>query len=270
MSPWTKSSPTSTPATAPAPARTVVVPYYVNRKLWWTPPRPTLRKKRTPVAYAGRAAVHCKLDAELCAAYNGSAVRAAILAALPKLGGAAVAPSHFSGAPLKAGIKADVLESYRKAKFCMVPMGDVYSSKRLYSTIMALCLPIIASDRLPLPFASEVPWADFTLRISEEALLCDAAAAIGAAIKKVDATPGRLDAMQRALVRERGRFLFTDATEAPGAAERAAPAPPDETEREMHAMLIRQIEAQRNGADGSFLARDWLKEAGTRPARCEA
>ena len=38
----------------------------------------------------------------------------------------------------------------------------------------------------------------------------------------------------------------------------------------MHAMLIRQIEAQRNGADGSFLARDWLKEAGTRPARCEA
>ena len=53
-------------------------------------------------------------------------------------------------------------------------------------------------------------------------------------------------------------------------AERAAPgAPPDETEREMHAMLIRQIEAQRNGADGSFLARDWLKEAGTRPARCE-
>ena len=100
-------------------------------------------------------------------------------------------------------------------------------------------------------------------------LLCDAAAAIGAAIKKVDATPGRLDAMQRALVRERGRFLFTDATEAPGAAERAAPAPPDETEREMHAMIIRQIEAQRNGADGSFLARDWLKEAGTRPARCE-
>ena len=152
----------------------------------------------------------------------------------------------------------------------MVPMGDVYSSKRLYSTIMALCLPIIASDRLPLPFASEVPWADFALRISEEALLCDAAAAIGAAIKKVDATPGRLDAMQRALVRERGRFLFTDATEAPGAAERAAPGtPPDETEREMHAMLIRQIEAQRNGADGSFLARDWLKEAGTRPARCE-
>ena len=64
-------------------------------------------------------------------------------------------------------------------------------------------------------------------------------------------------------------MLFTDATEAPGAAERAAPAPPDETEREMHAMLIRQIEAQRNGADGSFLARDWLKEAGTRPARCE-
>ena len=107
--------------------------------------------------------------------------------------------------------------------------------------------------------------------ISEEALLCDAAAAIGAAIKKVDATPGRLDAMQRALVRERGRFLFTDATEAPGAAERAAPGtPPDETEREMHAMIIRQIEAQRNGADGSFLARDWIKEAGTRPARCEA
>ena len=46
--------------------------------------------------------------------------------------------------------------------------------------------------------------------------------------------------------------------------------PADETEREMHAMLIRQIEAQRNGADGSFLARDWLKEAGTRPARCVA
>ena len=97
------------------------------------------------------------------------------------------------------------------------------------------------------------------------------AAHVGREVEVDVATPGRLDAMQRALVRERGRFLFTDATEAPGAAERAAPGtPPDETEREMHAMIIRQIEAQRNGADGSFLARDWLKEAGTRPARCEA
>ena len=62
-------------------------------------------------------------------------------------------------------------------------------------------------------------------------------------------------------------LVATDATEAPGAAERAAPGtPPDETEREMHAIIIRQIEAQRNGADGSFLARDWIKEAGTRPA----
>ena len=65
--------------------------------------------------------------------------------------------------------------------------------------------------------------------------------------------------MQRALVRERGRFLFTDATEAPGAAERAAPGtPPDETEREMHAMIIRQIEAliASGGLDTDEVA-DW-------------
>ena len=39
------------------------------------------------------------------------------------------------------------------------------------------------------------------------------AAHVGREVEVDVATPGRLDAMQRALVRERGRFLFTDATD---------------------------------------------------------
>lgn len=245
--------------------RTTVVPYYANRRVWWAP-EPSdqsdqsdqdaaAAQRTTPLAYAGRARVHCKLDAALCDRYNGTAVRRAIVRAVRKLGGTVVDPSAFSGAPLTGGAKGAVAAAYRRTQFCIVPMGDVYSSKRLYSIVLSLCVPIIVSDRLPLPFAAaslpqdaRVDWAAFALRVSEATVMRDAVAALGAAMRGVTCVAGRLAAMRRALSLARHKLLFTTHDGMPGAPEQAGAAV-DPTEAAMQRRVLLQVAAHASTAD---------------------
>lgn len=47
----------------------------------------------------------------------------------------------------------------------------MYTSKRLFTAVLSLCIPIIISDRIQLPFTHELRWERFTLRLPEKAVI---------------------------------------------------------------------------------------------------
>lgn len=51
--------------------------------------------------------------------------------------------------------------------YCLVLRGDTTSSKRLFSSIAAGCVPVIISDGLKLPFAGIIDYSTFTLTFPE-------------------------------------------------------------------------------------------------------
>jgi Exostosin family len=53
------------------------------------------------------------------------------------------------------------------SKYCLVLRGDTTSSKRLFSSIAAGCVPVIISDGLKLPFATIIDYSTFTFTFPE-------------------------------------------------------------------------------------------------------
>lgn len=53
------------------------------------------------------------------------------------------------------------------SKYCLMLRGDTTSSKRLFSSIAAGCVPVILSDGLKLPFSSIIDYSAFTLTLPE-------------------------------------------------------------------------------------------------------
>lgn len=59
----------------------------------------------------------------------------------------------------------------RSSKFCLHPAGDTPSSCRLFDAIVSHCVPVIVSDRIELPYESELDYKEFSIFISvDEAL----------------------------------------------------------------------------------------------------
>jgi hypothetical protein len=54
------------------------------------------------------------------------------------------------------------IAALRNSIFCLVPLGVTASSRRLYEALDAGCIPVVVSDRITLPFASNpsVRWSD--------------------------------------------------------------------------------------------------------------
>ena len=50
------------------------------------------------------------------------------------------------------------------AVFCPVPRGDSAATKRFYCAVASLCIPVVASDYFPFPFAETVDYASFVIR----------------------------------------------------------------------------------------------------------
>ena len=50
------------------------------------------------------------------------------------------------------------------AVFCPVPRGDSAATKRFYCAVASLCIPVVASDHFPFPFAETVDYASFVIR----------------------------------------------------------------------------------------------------------
>ncbi|XP_057776948.1 probable arabinosyltransferase ARAD1 [Salvia miltiorrhiza] len=68
------------------------------------------------------------------------------------------------------GFKASA-EHMRSSKFCLHPAGDTPSSCRLFDAIVSHCVPVIVSDRIELPFESEIDYKEFSIFFSvDEAL----------------------------------------------------------------------------------------------------
>ncbi|KAH6823167.1 Exostosin family protein [Perilla frutescens var. hirtella] len=62
-------------------------------------------------------------------------------------------------------------EHMRSSKFCLHPAGDTPSSCRLFDAIVSHCVPVIVSDRIELPFESEMDYKEFSIFLSVNEVL---------------------------------------------------------------------------------------------------
>lgn len=97
----------------------------------------------------------------------------------------------------------------RASTFCLVPRGDSASTKRFFCAIFALCIPVLVSDHIALPFADKIRYDDFVLRISERELLeYDTTAAVFNTILNVANQPIQMDRAVRAMRHARNQLAF--------------------------------------------------------------
>ncbi|KAH7306415.1 hypothetical protein KP509_22G010300 [Ceratopteris richardii] len=59
----------------------------------------------------------------------------------------------------------------RRSRFCLIPAGDTPSSCRLFDAIVSHCVPVIVSDKLELPYETELNYEDFCLIFSADEAL---------------------------------------------------------------------------------------------------
>ncbi|KAK4486072.1 hypothetical protein RD792_008738 [Penstemon davidsonii] len=77
---------------------------------------------------------------------------------------------YEEGNASEEGFKAST-EQMRSSKFCLHPAGDTPSSCRLFDAIVSHCVPVIVSDRIELPYESELDYKEFSIFFSvQEAL----------------------------------------------------------------------------------------------------
>ncbi|KAL8535153.1 hypothetical protein ACS0TY_010970 [Phlomoides rotata] len=57
-------------------------------------------------------------------------------------------------------------EQMRLSKFCLHPAGDTPSSCRLFDAIVSHCIPVIVSDKIELPYESEIDYKEFSVFFS--------------------------------------------------------------------------------------------------------
>ncbi|KAK6160397.1 hypothetical protein DH2020_003778 [Rehmannia glutinosa] len=72
---------------------------------------------------------------------------------------------YEEGYASEEGFKASA-EQMRSSKFCLHPAGDTPSSCRLFDAIVSHCVPVIVSDKIELPFESEIDYKDFSIFFS--------------------------------------------------------------------------------------------------------
>ncbi|KAJ3678163.1 hypothetical protein LUZ60_001966 [Juncus effusus] len=70
------------------------------------------------------------------------------------------------GFPNSTG-KAQSIKGMRSSQFCLHPAGDTPTSCRLFDSIASLCIPVIVSDNIVLPFEGLIDYSDFALFVSE-------------------------------------------------------------------------------------------------------
>ncbi|OMO92340.1 Exostosin-like protein [Corchorus olitorius] len=57
------------------------------------------------------------------------------------------------------------------SKFCLNPAGDTPSACRLFDAIVSLCVPVIVSDSIELPFEDVIDYSKFSVFVETEAAL---------------------------------------------------------------------------------------------------
>ena len=75
----------------------------------------------------------------------------------------------FSSSSRKKFSSADIEDALLKATFCLQMRGHVGPRKSIFDAMRCLSMPLMASDRSPLPLPREVEYAAFGLRVPENA-----------------------------------------------------------------------------------------------------
>ena len=92
------------------------------------------------------------------------------------------------------------------AVFCPVPRGDSAATKRFYCAVASLCIPVVASDYFPFPFAETVDYASFVIRYSEDDI-ATRSVDVFSELASMDAL--RIRQMQLAMASARHELLYT-------------------------------------------------------------
>ncbi|BBH09052.1 Exostosin family protein [Prunus dulcis] len=58
------------------------------------------------------------------------------------------------------------IKGMRTSKFCLHPAGDTPTSCRLFDAIQSLCIPVIVSDNIELPFEGIVDYSEFSVFVA--------------------------------------------------------------------------------------------------------
>lgn len=58
------------------------------------------------------------------------------------------------------------IRGMRGSEFCLHPAGDTPTSCRLFDAIQSLCIPVIVSDQIELPFEGMIDYSDFSVFVA--------------------------------------------------------------------------------------------------------
>lgn len=58
------------------------------------------------------------------------------------------------------------IKGMRASEFCLHPAGDTPTSCRLFDAILSLCIPVVISDQIELPFEGILDYSEFTIFVS--------------------------------------------------------------------------------------------------------
>lgn len=62
--------------------------------------------------------------------------------------------------------KEQSIKGTRSSEFCLHPAGDTPTSCRLFDAIQSLCIPVIVSDNIELPFEGMVDYSEFSVFVA--------------------------------------------------------------------------------------------------------
>lgn len=62
--------------------------------------------------------------------------------------------------------KEQSIRGMRSSEFCLHPAGDTPTSCRLFDAIQSLCIPVIVSDDIVLPFEGMVDYSQFSIFVA--------------------------------------------------------------------------------------------------------
>ncbi|KAL5559989.1 hypothetical protein UlMin_036200 [Ulmus minor] len=62
--------------------------------------------------------------------------------------------------------KEQSIRGMRSSEFCLHPAGDTPTSCRLFDAIQSLCIPVIVSDNIELPFEGMIDYAEFSVFVA--------------------------------------------------------------------------------------------------------
>lgn len=69
------------------------------------------------------------------------------------------------GFPNASGKEQSII-GMRSSEFCLHPAGDTPTSCRLFDAIQSLCIPVIVSDTIELPFEGMIDYSEFSVFVS--------------------------------------------------------------------------------------------------------